>query len=333
MVRKKKTVSKRTVRPAKKKRKGLSLAEKVVLGLVVFVITATMLTLGLSQLFHWRQTRQLVTIEKFSFFGAGQIEGGFDLALDKRGFLYLMDLDANQILKYDLQGKLLKRFGGKGETAGLFSEPYGLAVDRDGAVFVADTWNGRIQKFSGEGVFLREFPGKFYGPRDVAVDRAGNMYVADSGQHQIEKLRADGKPSAQWGSPQTACSRKRGHFCEPRSLDIDSQGNIYVHDVGNKRIQKLDPQGNVVAAWSVRWAHAKESDYPFVAVGDDGNIYVSCPTENVVACYTPLGELRAFYRLAGEGFKYPTGVAFACGKLYVVNRDIKQVAVCEVPRQ
>ena len=68
-------------------------------------------------------------------------------------------------------------------------------------------------------------------------------------------------------------------------------------------------------------------------MGDDANVYLSCPGEGVVASYTPQGELRAFYKLAGEGFRYPTGVAFARGKLYVVNRDVKQIVICEIPRE
>ena len=74
--------------------------------------------------------------------------------------------------------------GGKGTGKGQFDNPRGLAVDSAGNIFVADTDNGRIEKFSPNGIFITSIGtrGEGYGqlkePNGIAIDRAGNIYVA-----------------------------------------------------------------------------------------------------------------------------------------------------------
>jgi DNA-binding beta-propeller fold protein YncE len=47
----------------------------------------------------------------------------------------------------------------------------------------------------------------------------------------------------QWGTRGSAA----GAFQEPHGVAVDGQGNIYVSDTGNDRIQKLAPDGTVLA--------------------------------------------------------------------------------------
>jgi len=42
---------------------------------------------------------------------------------------------------------------------------------------------------------------------------------------------------------------ENGQFKTPHSLTVDSFGNIYVGDTGNKRIEKFSPNGTFVASW------------------------------------------------------------------------------------
>lgn len=48
-----------------------------------------------------------------------------------------------------------------------------------------------------------------------------------------------------WGGE----GKEDGQFTNPSSIAVDSQGNIYVTDTGNSRIQKFDSQGNFIAKW------------------------------------------------------------------------------------
>jgi DNA-binding beta-propeller fold protein YncE len=49
-----------------------------------------------------------------------------------------------------------------------------------------------------------------------------------------------------WGGP----GADEGLFNEPRDIAVDQEGNVYVADTGNRRIQKFDSQGEFLLAWS-----------------------------------------------------------------------------------
>ena len=84
--------------------------------------------------------------------------------------------------------------GGRGTGKGQFEAPRGIAADSKGNIFVADTNNGRIEKFSPNGVFITSLgiKGTGYGqlgePNGIAIDRHGNIYVADASNHRVQKL-------------------------------------------------------------------------------------------------------------------------------------------------
>ena len=88
--------------------------------------------------------------------------------------------------------------GGKGTGRGQFDSPTGIAVDGSGNVLVADTGNGRIEKFSPTGTFLRLIgtkgsgQGQFEHLMGSLSIGAGNIYVADAGNHRVRKLEPDG---------------------------------------------------------------------------------------------------------------------------------------------
>jgi len=93
----------------------------------------------------------------------------------------------------------------------------------------------------------------FSQPSDVAWDRAGNIYVADGlgSNNRIAKFDKDGRFLAHWGSTGTG----QGQFNGVKAIAIDAQDNVYVADMGNKRVQVFEPDpcgtsaGNPAFAW------------------------------------------------------------------------------------
>jgi DNA-binding beta-propeller fold protein YncE len=75
----------------------------------------------------------------------------------------------------------------------------------------------------------------------VAWDRAGNIYVADGlgANNRIAKFDKDGRFLAHWGST----GSEAGQFSGVKAIAIDAQDNVYVADMGNKRIQVFDATG------------------------------------------------------------------------------------------
>jgi sugar lactone lactonase YvrE len=116
--------------------------------------------------------------------------------------------------------------------------------------YVADWGNHRIQKFSPDGAVLGQFgtdgsgPGQIHLPSGIGVDRDGNVYVSDSDNWRMIKFAADGMSTDQYpacGSPGD-CSvlpgADLGQFFDHTGVVVDGQGNLYVADSGNSRVER-----------------------------------------------------------------------------------------------
>jgi hypothetical protein len=81
----------------------------------------------------------------------------------------------------------------------------------------------------------------FSQPADVTWDRAGNIYVADGfgNNNRIAKFNKDGDFQKSWGHTGSG----QGEFNRIRGIAGDAQGNLYVADAGNNRIQVFDGEG------------------------------------------------------------------------------------------
>ena len=86
----------------------------------------------------------------------------------------------------------------------------------------------------------------FQRPTDVAWDRTGNVYAADGyGNTRIAKYELSGNYIKSWGSRGT----EPGQFNIVHGIAIDAQGNVYVADEGNRRVQVFDGNGTFKTQW------------------------------------------------------------------------------------
>lgn len=116
------------------------------------------------------------------------------LAVDPKGFLYIPDTRRHRIIKCDFNGKILAKWGKKGEGLGELMYPQGVLVDDQGRLFVADTGNSRIQVFSSDGESLG-FWGKL-GTGEGELDRplcitfggTDTLWIADTHNDRIVKV-------------------------------------------------------------------------------------------------------------------------------------------------
>ena len=160
-------------------------------------------------------------------------------------------ISANTILMIDRNtGKIMKAWG-----AGLFIMPHGLTVDRLNNVWVTDVGLHQIFKFSHDGKLLMKLgeariPGNdslhFNRPTDVAVAEDGSFYVSDGYRNsRVVKFSKDGKYLFSWGTK----GNRPGEFNIPHAVDLDADGNVYVADRENKRIQEFDANGKFLKEW------------------------------------------------------------------------------------
>jgi DNA-binding beta-propeller fold protein YncE len=116
------------------------------------------------------------------------------IAVDNDDRVYVSDArDNSRVSKFDIEGNLLSSWGSLGSEKGQFKEHHGIDFDSLGNVYVADTGNRRIQIFSPDGEFLREWNSSASGtqddlvmPQDIAIDSFDNVYISDVGDAHPE---------------------------------------------------------------------------------------------------------------------------------------------------
>ncbi len=179
-------------------------------------------------------------------------------------------------------------------------------------------------------------PGQFNFPRSVAVDAVGRIYVADSGNNRVQIFNADGSFLRQFGSTCKLDTKEgcqgdgRGQFNEPWGIAVDKEGNVYVSDTWNHRIQKFDKDGQFLNMWGVFESTGGELGKSFafygprqLAVGLDGKLYAMDTGNKRVQVFSPDGSFASQFGGGGvtEGvFDEPTGIAQdAAGNWYVAD--------------
>ena len=223
-------------------------------------------------------------------------------------------------------------FGQHGVDDGEFNSPTGLALDKDGNIYIADTDNHSVQKFDKDGKFVSRWGGEasadegsFYYPRGLATSPEGDVYVADSGNNRIQKFDCDGNCMHAWGKFGFAWrGADMGRFDVPWGVATDSQGNSYVTDTSNARIQKFGPDGAPLLKWGRDGSFDGAFFYPRgVTVDFTGNIYVADEGNSRIQKFDSRGSFLTKWGKEGSGpgqFKQPWGVACdALGNVYVVD--------------
>ena len=155
------------------------------------------------------------------------------ISLDDK--IYVADTYNHRIQKFSSEGNFILKWGIDGSEEGMFKYPSGISVDNKGYVYVCDYGNRRIQKFNSLGKFESLLPVDNFIPRDITVDKYGFVYVTDIKNSQIQKFNSNGNLIAQIGK----YGFEPGKLNMPSYLFVSSNGNIFVSDTLNNRIQKF----------------------------------------------------------------------------------------------
>jgi len=210
----------------------------------------------------------------------GQFNGPYGIAVDGSGNVYVVDVYNNRIQKFTADGVFIKQWGSFGTGNGQFYTPIAIAVDVRGNVYVTEVGSTfvpgvgshRIQKFTADGVFIRQWGsygsgnGQFKDPEGIAVDSGGNVYVADAMNNNIQKFTADGVFIKQWG----------GAGVGDAGIATDGDGNVYVADRDHNRIQKFTGDGVFIKQWgSLGYGNGQFHGPTGIAVDGNGHVYVT----------------------------------------------------------
>ena len=193
---------------------------------------------------------------------AARFNNPYGVAVDSAGNVFVADYNNHTIRKVTSAGvvtTLAGTAGSSGSTdatgsAARFYNPIGVSVDTAGNVFVADYFNHAIRKVTSAGVVttLAGSAGisgstdatgsaaRFNYPNGITVDTTGNVFVTDR-NHTIRKVTSAGVVTTEAGLAGAAGSNdglgSTARFYLPFGITVDTAGNVFVADYGNRTIR------------------------------------------------------------------------------------------------
>jgi len=169
---------------------------------------------------------------------------------------------------------------------------------------------------------------QFQSPRSIAMAADGSIYVADSRNNRIQHLTASGVEINSWGSYADVAQGEApgGTFNEPWGVAVAPNGNVYVMDTWNYRIQKFSSDGEFLTMWGTNGF--AESPFAFygprgVAVDSDGNVFVVDTGNKRVVVFDASDNYITQFGVAGMGsgqLDEPVGIALdESGQVYITD--------------
>ena len=145
--------------------------------------------------------------------------------VDPQDNIWVTDKGSDMVIKFDPEGRVVMVFGRKQE-----------ASDED---------TGPLKHPKPP---LPAEDGRFRQVTDVAWDKAGNTFISDGYiNSRVAKVDKDGNWLKSWGER----GKEPGQFNTPHSIATDANGNVYVADRGNRRIQVFDGDGKFLRQFTI----------------------------------------------------------------------------------
>ncbi len=243
--------------------------------------------------------------------------------------LYVSDYTQGAVFVFDFGKKEFRKIGP-------ITWPVGVAVDANQNVYVAEQREKGVGVYNTEGKQVSFFTDpSIERPTGIAVDRERKrIYLADTGhtqskEHTVKIFSFDGKLVGKIGKGKGAVP---GSFLFPTYLTVDREGNLYVTDSLNCRVQKFDPNGKYLSSFGARGDAWGQFTRPKgVALDSFGNVYVADSGWSNVQIFNQQGQILLFF--GGRGpipgmLMNPTAVAISSqNDIYVgdyINHRVEQ---------
>jgi DNA-binding beta-propeller fold protein YncE len=177
-----------------------------------------------------------------------------DVVVDAQDRVYVFNRGDHPMIVLESDGTFVTSWG-----EGLFTRPHGVTLGPDGALYCADDGAHCIYVCSPDGEVTMTIgtPGSpsprlggepFNQPTKVAFHPGtGDVYIADGyGNARVHAYAPDGTYRSSWGSYGT----DPGQFNLVHSIAADGDGNVYIADRENHRVQVFDDRGEYVDQWN-----------------------------------------------------------------------------------
>jgi len=271
----------------------------------------------------------------------GQFDKPDDIAVSRRGVVYVADTYNCRIQYFAADGSFLGAWDGGGwrflERLGIsrrrLTRPKSVAVAPNGDVYVfysSPRWD-RCSRFTATGSYLGTpysrdwaYPNESPMVPYIAVAPNGNLYVGDIYSGEIRYFTPGGSLISSW-YVEDDISRP------PGGITIAPNGNVFIPVSGHfHRVMCFTPTGYFLGEkGETRAKDAAGGRADDFAIGPEGDLYVCHEDDDVVARYSPSGEVVAAWGGSGTGpglFSAPNNIAVAPdGTVYVVDHGNNRV--------
>jgi DNA-binding beta-propeller fold protein YncE len=279
------------------------------------------------------QFERLITGTKRTGIGMGKPFG----VTVHQGRVFVSDTLKRLVLAFDVREARFLEVGTDGP--GELVKPMGLDVDRDGNLYVCDASLKQVLIYDRDGNFQRRFgePEMFDRPAGLTVNANGTrLFVVDTGGVTSQRHRVLVFDASSGELLKTISQRgdAEGELNLPRDATIDQNGNLYVVDGGNFRVQVFDPQGEFLRSFGSIGRQSGQFSRPKgIGVDKDGNVYVADTAFGNFQIFNANGELLLAVgsrsSIGGAAsFMLPAGLAVdEDGRIYMVDQYFRKVDV------
>jgi sugar lactone lactonase YvrE len=244
-----------------------------------------------------------------------QLIGPYGIAIDSKGLVYAADQRVGAVFIFNPETHDTEMIRNGYEAH--FGWINGLAIDDDDRLFVSDGKMRRVTIFSPKRELEGQITEGLVDPVGIAIDTTNRfLYVVDTQQDQVLVYDADTQKLLRriGTGGKNHFLTTPGDFGAPQGVAVDGDGNVFVTDTLNNRVEIFDADGNFISTFG------KAGDGPGyfsrpkgIAVDSDGHIWVADEMQDRLQVFNREGRLLTYIgqghgELPGQ-FKALVGVA------------------------
>jgi sugar lactone lactonase YvrE len=222
-----------------------------------------------------------------------QLGEPYGLAVDSKGNVYTADQKVGAVFIFNTETRDVELI--KNKVHGHFVRIIGLAMDDNDRLFVSDPGLSHVMVFNAKHEPEDVITDGLVSPGGLALDIENRLlYVADVDQDQVLVYDADTlklKRRIGTGGQKHALTTP-GDFARPGGLAVDRDGNLYVADTLNNRIEIFDGDGKFISTFG------KAGDGPGyfarpkgIAIDSDDHIWVTDGMQDRVQVFNQQAQL------------------------------------------
>jgi sugar lactone lactonase YvrE len=230
-----------------------------------------------------------------------QLGEPYGITVDSKNNLYVADAKVGAIFIFNTETREVELI--KNKTNAHFARIIGLAMDDGDRLFVSDPGLRHILVFNAAHVAEDVITEGLVEPSGLAIDRENRLlYVSDIELDQVLVYDADTlKLKRKMGTTGHKHELTTlGDFAKPTGLAVDAEGNLYVCDTLNNRIEIFDADGKFISTFGKNGDGPGDFARPKgVAIDGDGHIWVADGMQDRIQVFNQ--EARLLIALGGHG--------------------------------